>query len=56
MATAMRGAPAEVREVLDASGLGNHPALVRWVIDVGRRLGGVADPHAARYPSMRGKY
>jgi hypothetical protein len=59
ISTAMQDAPAEVHEILNASGLGDHPALVRWIADLGRRLGGIGkpagNPHAALYPSMKGR-
>jgi hypothetical protein len=57
LSIAMRGASPAVREVLDNSGLGSHPALVEWLLGLGRRLAGVAapadDPHLRRYPNTR---
>jgi hypothetical protein len=59
IAAVMRGAPPEVRDLLDRSGVGDNPHLVRWVAELGRRLGGVApapapdDPHRTRYPNTR---
>jgi hypothetical protein len=52
IATVMRGAPPEVRDLLDRTGVGDNPHLVRWVAELGRRLGGIADPYARRYSSM----
>lgn len=50
-------APAEVKQLLDVTGLGNHPGLVRWIADLGRQLGGgepvPVDPYLRMYPSMR---
>jgi hypothetical protein len=54
VAAVMRGAPAEVRGLLDRSGFADHPVLARWFATLGKRLGGVAasaDPRS-RYPSM----
>jgi hypothetical protein len=55
LSAAMRSAPREVVDLLDRSGLGDHPGLVRWVLDLGRRLGGVAAPADPRnrYPRTR---
>lgn len=38
IAVAMATAPAEVKQLLGRTGLGNHPALVRWIAALGRRL------------------
>jgi hypothetical protein len=54
IAAVMRDAPAEVKNLLQRTGLGNHPALVKWVADLGRRMN--AKPtgsFAGIYPSMR---
>jgi hypothetical protein len=58
LSVAMRGASPAVREVLDSSGLGSHPAVVEWILGLGRRLAGVAAPADPRnrYPSMRGSH
>jgi hypothetical protein len=47
---AMASAPPEVRRLLDETALGDNPHVVRWIADLGRRLGGLADPAARRYP------
>lgn len=50
-------APPEVRQLLDVTGLGNHPGLIRWIAGLGRQLGGhsapPADRYTAMYPTMR---
>jgi hypothetical protein len=51
MAAAMRAAPDGLREILDATGLGDHPRVIEWAINVGRRLGGLAEPTASRTPN-----
>ena len=40
IAAVMAGAPTEVRQLLARTGLGNHPALVRFIADLGRRIAG----------------
>lgn len=40
IAAVMAGAPAEVRQLLGRTGLGNHPALVRWIAGIGRQVSG----------------
>jgi hypothetical protein len=50
---ALKGAPPELKRVLEASRLGDHPGVIRWL---GRlRAGGSAasDPFAARYKNTR---
>ncbi len=50
-------APADVKQLLNVTGLGNHPGLVRWIASLGRQLGGretvPVDPFLRMYPSMR---
>lgn len=38
IAVVMSTAPAEVKQLLGRTGLGNHPALVRWIAGLGRRM------------------
>lgn len=51
----MRDAPAEVRKLLADLGIGSHPGMVKWIVALGRKLGGgqPADPWTSIYPSMR---
>jgi hypothetical protein len=54
--TVMSGAPREVVDLLNNSGLGDHPGLCRWIATLGKRLGGVApadDQIARRYPNTK---
>jgi hypothetical protein len=53
IATAMRTAPPELGRLLDTMGISRHPTLTKWLLDIGRRLGPLADPQARRFSDWR---